>query len=333
MRKLLAFTTFALLLVLPTSASIQAHPGRTDSNGCHTCRTNCEKWGLAYGEYHCHNGGGASSSGGTTAPSTNNSATPSPSTPQPIQEAEPKVEVPVQPKIDYAKEGTTDGYSFKITNPDKTLEDADYAYSKEEYKAAFKKSYEKAETELMDNTASLAEKNGKRDALEKEAYQLKKLPSKIIESKYIEYYKTAFDEAEQNVKTTLQDTAKKHAYEYVYNDKSTSDVEDYSLKKFKTTYKEAYDASVKSYEKEKQQLLQLAKDYGKEDGEEGEDQNLDFLDAVKNTAFYPAAKEAYEKAYEENKKEGSLLIGMAATAVLILGVYLFIKKLRNRKRI
>ena len=32
----------------------QAHPGRTDSSGCHTCRTNCSKWGLSVGEYHCH---------------------------------------------------------------------------------------------------------------------------------------------------------------------------------------------------------------------------------------------------------------------------------------
>jgi len=31
-----------------------AHPGRTDSSGCHTCRTNCPNWGLSYGEYHCH---------------------------------------------------------------------------------------------------------------------------------------------------------------------------------------------------------------------------------------------------------------------------------------
>ncbi len=31
-----------------------AHPGRTDSYGCHTCRTNCSSWGLSYGEYHCH---------------------------------------------------------------------------------------------------------------------------------------------------------------------------------------------------------------------------------------------------------------------------------------
>ena len=31
-----------------------AHPGNTDSSGCHTCRTNCPKWGLSTGEYHCH---------------------------------------------------------------------------------------------------------------------------------------------------------------------------------------------------------------------------------------------------------------------------------------
>src|SRR3989338_2945959 len=31
-----------------------AHPGRTDSSGCHICRTNCPNWGLSYGEYHCH---------------------------------------------------------------------------------------------------------------------------------------------------------------------------------------------------------------------------------------------------------------------------------------
>ena len=33
-----------------------AHPGRTDSNGCHYCRTNCARWGLNQDEYHCHSG-------------------------------------------------------------------------------------------------------------------------------------------------------------------------------------------------------------------------------------------------------------------------------------
>lgn len=47
--------SFVLLLVMTTPA--MAHPGRTDANGGHTCRTNCGKWGLNYGEYHYHNGG------------------------------------------------------------------------------------------------------------------------------------------------------------------------------------------------------------------------------------------------------------------------------------
>ena len=52
----------------PMITACQAHPGRTDGSGCHTCRTNCEKWGLSYGEYHCHNGGGSSSGSQATTP-------------------------------------------------------------------------------------------------------------------------------------------------------------------------------------------------------------------------------------------------------------------------
>ncbi len=42
-----------LLLLLPLSSSL-AHPGNTAADGCHYCRTNCEKWGVPYGERHCH---------------------------------------------------------------------------------------------------------------------------------------------------------------------------------------------------------------------------------------------------------------------------------------
>ena len=41
-----------LCLIIPNISL--AHPGRTDSSGCHTCRTNCAGWGLSTGEYHCH---------------------------------------------------------------------------------------------------------------------------------------------------------------------------------------------------------------------------------------------------------------------------------------
>jgi hypothetical protein len=34
---------------------VNAHPGRTASDGCHYCRTNCDKWGEVQDERHCHN--------------------------------------------------------------------------------------------------------------------------------------------------------------------------------------------------------------------------------------------------------------------------------------
>lgn len=51
MKKIIILTAVAFL-VIPTY--LFAHPGRTDSSGCHTCRTNCASWGLSTGEYHCH---------------------------------------------------------------------------------------------------------------------------------------------------------------------------------------------------------------------------------------------------------------------------------------
>lgn len=68
--KKLLLTTSIALLVAPISA--YAHPGRTDANGGHTCRTNCEKWGLQYGEYHYHNKPASSSGATSPAPSPNN---------------------------------------------------------------------------------------------------------------------------------------------------------------------------------------------------------------------------------------------------------------------
>ncbi|MDF1564660.1 MAG: thermonuclease family protein [Deltaproteobacteria bacterium] len=36
-----------------------AHPGGRDAEGCHTCRTKCEQYGLSAGERHCHGEGEA----------------------------------------------------------------------------------------------------------------------------------------------------------------------------------------------------------------------------------------------------------------------------------
>ena len=41
---------------------VYAHPGNTAADGCHYCWTNCDRYGVVYGERHCH-GGGVPSSG------------------------------------------------------------------------------------------------------------------------------------------------------------------------------------------------------------------------------------------------------------------------------
>lgn len=86
--------TLALLLV--SGSVVSAHPGRTDASGGHTCRTNCERWGLSYGEYHYHNGGG-SSSGSKSTPSAPKSKSSQKSTAKP---AAPKSAAPA-----YAESG------------------------------------------------------------------------------------------------------------------------------------------------------------------------------------------------------------------------------------
>lgn len=62
-----------IMIVVLSPLYVEAHPGRTDSNGCHTCRTNCAKWGLSYGQYHCH--GKTNSSTSTSSSNTNKTTT------------------------------------------------------------------------------------------------------------------------------------------------------------------------------------------------------------------------------------------------------------------
>lgn len=56
----LSFTNKILLLSIAIILGLvhfniaSAHPGRTASDGCHYCRTNCDKWGVAWNQRHCH---------------------------------------------------------------------------------------------------------------------------------------------------------------------------------------------------------------------------------------------------------------------------------------
>ena len=56
------------VVFLAVAAVSFAHPGGRASDGCHYCRTNCEKWNLEKDERHCHNESSAASA--SDAPST-----------------------------------------------------------------------------------------------------------------------------------------------------------------------------------------------------------------------------------------------------------------------
>lgn len=68
----MAGLVLALGLLLAHGAA--AHPGRTDSRGGHTCRTNCESYGFRYGEYHLHRARPYPASRRTPPPPTRDSA-------------------------------------------------------------------------------------------------------------------------------------------------------------------------------------------------------------------------------------------------------------------
>ncbi|MFA7209371.1 MAG: hypothetical protein WC120_03715 [Parcubacteria group bacterium] len=54
MKNILACVILLGMIVFSDNAF--AHPGNTASDGCHYCRTNCDKWGVAWNERHCHEG-------------------------------------------------------------------------------------------------------------------------------------------------------------------------------------------------------------------------------------------------------------------------------------
>ena len=73
MKKRILKIASMIIVLLMMITPISAHPGRTDANGGHYCRTNCAKWGLRDGEYHYHNGGGSSSSSSSDSSSSSSS--------------------------------------------------------------------------------------------------------------------------------------------------------------------------------------------------------------------------------------------------------------------
>ncbi len=69
-KKFLLFFFAIIFLIVPLfiPGFVFAHPGRTSSDGCHFCRTNCNSWGYTYNTRHGHSGQICDSSKGPIDP-------------------------------------------------------------------------------------------------------------------------------------------------------------------------------------------------------------------------------------------------------------------------
>ena len=130
-RKIIILILIIFSLITPLAYS---HPGRTDSNGCHYCRTNCEEsWGIPYGFYHRHNPVRAcfeetiTTSPPTTTPAPTTTAppttTPPTTTPTPTTTMPPTTTLP--PNKTVASETTP---PQNTTVPEPTLYESDDEY-------------------------------------------------------------------------------------------------------------------------------------------------------------------------------------------------------------
>src|SRR3990167_6923043 len=93
------FLILAILVLLFPILTF-AHPGGLGADGCHVCKTNCEKWGLSTGERHCHNSSAPAPAPAPTPPPPP-PASPSPS--HPPQPPNPPQNPPPPHRVPYRK--------------------------------------------------------------------------------------------------------------------------------------------------------------------------------------------------------------------------------------
>lgn len=321
MKKKVLFAAMLSATLLGATQAVKAHPGRTDGNGCHTCRTNCEKWGLAYGEYHCHNGNSSASSSNSssnqTKPSTN-------TTTNSYTTSKPTV---TKPKIDYKAIGKKEGYAAKIKEPNRNLKNIKYKYKDSNYRSAFDKAFLQDEKELRKKSETLAKQNGEKDAITTEKYQLATLPKNIIKEVYTKHYKEAYDAKEKLKLNEIYAMADKDAFTNIYNEEEAK--RSFDLKKFSKHYISEYNTYRENYIKEKKNFLEMSKTNGKEDAKEHEDKNYQFLDSVKDTKFYKEAKAAYDASYDDNLVEVNPIESAIILGVFIIIIYVIVRKIKK----
>lgn len=255
-------TVYCLLVIslfLLGTQPIKAHPGRTDANGCHVCRTNCDKWGLSTGEYHCHNGGSSSTTSNSNSSSSSNKASGSSAGGSTSTNNITQKPNTVTSTLDYASKGKTDGYKTKKSNPNMELEDAVYTYTNSAYKKAYEEAFKKAEIELKDISKRRGKENGKKDALNTEEYKLDKVPDGVIKTVYVETYKQAYDSVEKSEIDANDAKAKQNSFRKIFHEQTEKSVDFHGLKNMRLPIKQHMRNIIRNIQKKKKIIFNKAK--------------------------------------------------------------------------
>lgn len=273
--------TIALLIfytLFPTIIA-EAHPGRTDANGGHTCRTNCEKWGLEYGEYHYHN------TNKSTSNSSSSSSTPAPNTPSKPAYTQQDVD---DGNAAGKQNGYDAGYARNSKNPATDSSNEGY---KKGYASGYDAGYaqglkDRQEQDRQDGQAK-GEEDGKQDYQTIGEKDIKQHSSASIEfqTAYTEAYNKAYDREKALYEAEIQ------GYDLGYSLAALTIPQDFSDDKtlaeiFRTNYQSGYDVR-ETEENEKSLATGLEHGY---DLVANDSANID-----------PKFTVSYEKGYDEGK--------------------------------
>ena len=319
MKKRILKMASIIIVLLMAITPISAHPGRTDANGGHYCRTNCAKWGLRDGEYHYHNGGESSSSSSSSgSKSSSKSSSSSSKTP-----SAPKV-------IDYTKQGEKAGYNYKKANPDASKEDL--MGKDQTYVNGYNTGFSNAENELTTVSKDQGTQNGTKDGTTTETYNLD-VPVGLMSEVYLTAYKEAYNQSERDDFSKIRQDANKKAIENVRNLEAKDITSDYTLEKEKNVYKESYQSAYDQEEKEINSLKKKLSKYAQEDFD-NEKQSDEYYHKYKNYKVYDVLDKKYKNEYEKYKKEKEQedkIVAVGGAGIIALGIigYIFYKRKRK----
>lgn len=309
---------------------VEAHPGNTDAYGCHTCWTNCAKWGLSTGEYHCH-GGSSPSSGSSNNNNTYNSSSYSyqqqllaEQERQRQEELKKQQELLRQQQIQAEKDdGYSKGYNYKLSNPDADKESMEG--KSENYIAGYDEGFSKALNELRAKTLDEAKKNAKKDSEILDEPDLT-VPEGLIKDYYLSQYEYYFDTYEEDFFKDIKNDARASALIDAYNYLGPFDYSDEIPKKAQKVHSRTYKKYYKSYSDNIENLKSSAREKGKEDGEDFLPYDLSDFDPYEDYAMYKDIVEEYQDGYSygRNSKIAQYSVFILVLALLVL--YIIQKK-------